>query len=292
MFFQSHTLRQALTTGYRAYARSLFFLGSRRIFINSIPKAGTHLLTTIFSQLPRTMLSGIHIDPWDCHRVPRRRGGVEDFDLDPERFVGHLRTVHPGQILTGHFPWRDNIVGPLEDHNVATIFMLRDPRDVLVSELKYISQLERHHLHKRLMTEFEDDNARLMALIRGVPPRSADEPAPMQPVGLRLGHRVGWLKMPGCHVTRFEDLIGARDGGDPKVQLNEILSIAEHIARPLTTKQAKALIDATAKRKSFTFRRGAIGDWVSHFNDKHREAFDAEAADALKAFGYAPSREA
>ena len=44
-FVQNALLRQSLLTAYRGYARAQFWRSGPRIFVNSIPKAGTHLLT-------------------------------------------------------------------------------------------------------------------------------------------------------------------------------------------------------------------------------------------------------
>lgn len=286
MFFQSKLLRKGLIASYRAYARALFFLPGPPIFVNSVAKSGTHLLTKILENRPGTMMSGIHIPWWQCHAAPIAHGLTPEFELDRAAFARYLARAHPGQIVTSHFPWRPEIAETLRTAGYAIVFQMRDPRDTLVSQLRYILGLRRHFLHERMMSEFADDDARLMALITGTPPRGHDETAPIEPVGVLLAQRIGWLGQPDIHVCRFEDLVGARGGGDAEVQRREIRAVCAHVGRPINDADVDRLIDTLAKSKSFTFRRGVIGDWRNHFNAAHIAAFKEQGGQSLIDLGY------
>ena len=286
MFFQSKRLRRGLIGAYRAYARAVFFLPGPRIFVNSVAKSGTHLLTKILESRPGTMLSGIHIPWWQCHTVPDGHGLTPEFELDRNRFARYLAGAHAGQIVTSHFPWRPEIAETLRDAGYAIVFQMRDPRDTLLSQLRYILGLRRHFLHQRMMSEFADDDTRLMALITGAPPRGPNETAPIEPVGTLLAHRVGWLGHPDIHVCRFESLVGARGGGDAETQRQEIKAVCAHVGRPVDDDAVDRLIAKLANRKSFTFRRGVIGDWRNHFNQAHIAAFKQQGGQHLIDLGY------
>jgi hypothetical protein len=61
--------RRAVVPTYRAFARTNVFFPGPRVFANSIPKAGTHLVASLLARLPRMMFSGIHsalgeVDDW------------------------------------------------------------------------------------------------------------------------------------------------------------------------------------------------------------------------------------
>lgn len=286
MFFQSKLLRRGLISGYRAYARSMFFLPGPPIFVNSVAKSGTHLLTRILESRPGTMMSGIYIPWWRCHTTPMEHGLTPDFDLDRSRFAHYLAGAHGGQIVTSHFPWRPEIAETLRDAGFAIVFQMRDPRDTLVSQLRYILGLRRHFLRERMITEFADDDARLMALITGATPRGPDETAPIEPVGTLLAHRIGWLGHPDIHVCRFESLVGARGGGDAGVQRREIKAVCAHVGRPIDDDGVTRLVDKLATGKSFTFRRGVIGDWRNHFKPEHVAAFKEQGGQHLIDLGY------
>ncbi len=286
MFFQSKLLRRGLISGYRAYARALFFLPGPPIFVNSVAKSGTHLLTKILESRPRTMLSGIYIPWWQCHTTAIEHGLTPDFALNRQTFTRYLAGARAGQIVTSHFPWRPEIAETLRDAGYAIVFQMRDPRDTLVSQLRYILGLRRHFLHQRIIGEFADDDARLMALITGAPPRGPNETAPIEPIGTLLAHRVGWLGHPDIHVCRFEDLVGARGGGDAEAQRREIQAVCAHVGRPIDDDGVSALIEKLAKGKSFTFRRGVIGDWRNHFKPDHIAAFKQQGGQHLIDLGY------
>ena len=52
--------RRAVVPAYRAVARANVFLPGPRVFANSFPKGGTHLLSALLGELPRMMFSGVH----------------------------------------------------------------------------------------------------------------------------------------------------------------------------------------------------------------------------------------
>jgi hypothetical protein len=286
LFFQSKKLKDTILRAYRIYARSLFFLPEPHIFVDSMPKTGTHLLTNILKNLPKTMMSGIHIPHWQCHDGPAKRGLIHEFVPDRTKFEEFLSRANAGQIVTAHFPWRAEIAETLHDKGYAVVFNIRDPRDLLVSQLKYVVGLRRHYLQERMTTEFANDDERLMALIVGAPPRTENETAPIQPFSERIGQFVGWLGCPRVYVSRFETLVGPRGGGDAQAQRREIAGVAAHVGRPLDDPALDALIDRVAKRGSFTFRRGVIGDWRNHFKEEHKAAFKQQAGQALIDLGY------
>src|SRR4051812_16871579 len=93
--------RRAVIPAYRAVARSNVFYPGPRVFANSFPKGGTHLLSSLLGDLPRMMFSGVHRAAGDyTDGAPSRDGSNVDW-------VGlrrALRSVNRGQFATGHFP--------------------------------------------------------------------------------------------------------------------------------------------------------------------------------------------
>jgi hypothetical protein len=284
MFFQNRRVRTSAITLYRAYAQCIFFYPQPRILVNSVPKAGTHLLRMIVAELPRVMLSGVHIRVPEVHQADVLRQTNVDFELDPVALRHRLLAAHPGQVVTAHLPWRSAAESVLRDVGVKTIFLIRDPRDVVVSYMHYVVGLRRNLLHRRIATELSTDAERLMACIKGMPARSGDDWIPS--IDSLLDERLGWARMADIHVTRFEDLVGARGGGDVAVQREEIKAIAAHVDRPLDDAGVDRLVGRVSGRSSFTFRRGVIGDWRSHFTEEHRRTFKELAGRHLIEFGY------
>jgi hypothetical protein len=162
--------------------------------------------------------------------------------------------------------------------------MLRDPRDVVVSNAFYIAKSKRHRRHQRFTTELADADERLMACIVGLP-ETASGPA-LDSIGERLRQYLPWRDDPTTHTCRFEGLIGPSGGGTIERQRQEIEAIAEHVGRRLSPEQIDRVARSSWSPRSSTFRRGEVGDWQNHFSDTHKVAFKQEAGHELIALGY------
>jgi len=196
MFFQNKPLRSAAVYLYRAYARCFFLYPEPRSLVNSVPKAGTHLLSLIIAELPHVMFSGVHIRIQEVQQAEVSRETEADFRLDADSLRRRLAAVHPGQLVTAHLPWRPEMEHILSNLGVQTLYLVRDPRDIVVSQMHYRVHLRRHIRHKRMMKEFETDADRLMACINGLPPRDSGSGVP--PIDVRLDQRGGWATMGAC----------------------------------------------------------------------------------------------
>ena len=287
MFFRNAFMRELLLQGYRLYARSVIFLPGPRILINSIPKAGTHLLTSLLDELPKLMLSGRRIQHWQVNKLAQGMADnrMQAFDFDSAAFVRLIRKIHPGQIIFSHLRWDDAIQSILDADDIATLFMVRDPRDVLVSQLFYIKGLPRHPLHQRLLNDYASDAERLFALIAGMPAAESQAPA-LAPLRERLLMYSGWQQAQGVLTIRFEDLIGSRGDGDAAKQYQAYQRVFDHVRRPADPETIAAISERMQHKSSATFRRGRIGDWRLHFNDDHKATVKQQVGDLLIQWGY------
>jgi len=268
--------RDAFVTLYQVLARAMIFGSSPRVLANSIPKAGTHVLTSMLPKLPRMMRSGRH------YAFPRFAlpGSEPDWKL-----VEHaLSSVNRGQFATAHFPYRPELSLVLQRLGYRTVFILRDPRDVVVSNAFYITRSKRHHRYERFNRDFADMGDRIMACITGLP---SDETGPaLDSIGERLRQYLPWRDEPTTYASRFESLIGPSGGGTVEQQRHEIEAIARHVERQLSPDQVDRVARSLWSPRSSTFRRGEIGDWKNHFGDSHKVAFKQHAGRELIALGY------
>ena len=267
---------------YRTYARAVVFLPGPPIFVNSVPKAGTHLLTSLLDRFPKVMFSGEHrtLNQFesDC------QGQTSTAEADWDQVRRWLRSQRKGQYCTVHFPAAEPVFAALEEFRFASLFLIRDPRDIVVSHAHYVAGLERHFLHEHYTRVLRTPEDRLMASIVGVP-GSAGRPL-LPSIGSRLASYAGWLRHPRTLVLKFEDLIGAAGGGDASSQRRTIDDIAWHISRPLDDVQRVRVAAGVHAKGSATLRRGVIGDWKNHFTDEHRAAFAEVAGPQLVEWGY------
>jgi Sulfotransferase domain len=248
-----------------------------RVLANSMPKAGTHLLTSLLDLLPDLRFSGRHITTYDL-------AGPKDEPADVRRLGRWLAAVATGQYASAHLPAIEGIDQPIHDLGFRHVLIVRDPRDSVVSDLHYITRFAAHPLHPQLMS-MATDSDRLTAIITGLPDRRDGQPL-LEPMAHRLQSYLPWLRDPQTLCVRFEDLIGPHGGGDVVAQRRAIKSVAEHVGRPLRSADIESVAARVWSPSSSTFRRGSIGDWRDAFTDAHRELVDASAGPQLAALGY------
>lgn len=263
-FFQNATLRLVLLKTYRAYARSMVWRQGPKVFINSIPKAGTHLATAIIEEVPGLMQSRLHIDMWDVHSGKERLAPIADFKADVARFKRLLSEVRAGQIATGHLPWNPEIAAALRDMNFKVVFITRSPKDIVNSNLHYIKGLKRIYIHERLMREYATDEERRDAIEKGIPPRFPGDPC-LDSIADIFKAYDGWANEESSEklVLAFEDLVGMRGGGSQEKRIDSIKKIVAHVGLRPDPSVVEEIERASRSKRSFTFRSGKIGEGKS-----------------------------
>lgn len=273
-FFQSAMLRNLLLIGYRAYARAQILRKGSRIFINSIPKAGTHLLTAELSRSPDLQNSGLWVRERYVNKLTRTGERLKDFKYDDAAFRKFAGTVRNGQYFTGHLNYDPELVETLRELGIATIFVSRHPLDILVSQYHYIVGLKRHSKHEFFMS-LPSDEARYDILLNG----HHAEPY-MDSLQKNLEDFAGWLDAPGVLSVRFEDLVGDRGGGSDRVRAETLARIAAHAG--------VRFIDSARPdpARSATFRKGRTGTWTETLSPAFVNAARQSAGREIKAYGY------
>ena len=275
--------------GYRALrvrARAARAGPPPRILVNSFPKSGTHLVTAALDHFPDLRTAGIHI-----HQQSFVHGATEESqtraqpELDWDKVHTTLKRAKPGQYVTAHFLPHPPLLEILEELGYRTIFVYRDPRDIVVSTVLYIKSLPRHPRHRRFMEVYSSDEDRMLAMITGVP---GDEFGPaLGALGRRLRKFLPWMHARNTLPCRFEDLVGEPGGGCADAQLRLLLEIGQHIHRPLTDQMASDIARRTWSPKSATFRTGMHGEWRRRFDARLRREFAREVSgELLAAYGY------
>ena len=275
-FVQSSTLRSAVLAGYQAYARAQFWRTGPRIFVNSIPKAGTHLLTAELERFPELQNSRLHLETSRI-KVPGQRTPEGYPMIDRAKVARALSHVRKGQFFSAHVLWSQEIEDLVTANGTAMVFMVRDPRDVLLSRLHYVLGLRRHWLHPYLTTQFDNAADRLRVLING-------NPEPLV-VSLRatLEGFLPWLQRPNVLTVRFEDLVGARGGGSAEAKLAALEAIARHCGLVPAHLQELA---ASSSGATATLRKGQIGGWREEMPPEILREIEQGCGDLLEAYGY------
>lgn len=191
---------------------------------------------------------------------------------------------HP-QVISLHSKWNPEWHEYLRGSNQRMVFIVRDLRDIAVSNHYYIMKDRSHRLH-RYFQNLETDQARLMASIGGI---TSDELSGALPsLSLRKhaeGYR-GWISETFCHVVRFEDLIGAGGGGNDEKQSKAIGGLFAYVGIQLQPREIQEIASSAISHKSRTFRKGLAGDWKNHLNGDSKQFVKEQLGDLLIEFGY------
>ena len=286
----SRVLRQTGIWGYSTLVQANVFLPPPRVLVTGPGKSGTHLLSDCLSLMPKMMFSGRHLALANFFASSAKTPGSQSRQgsmppLDVARLRKYLERCPQGMFVTAHARFHPTFSDLVEELGFKHILLMRDPRDIAVSHAFYVVQNTLHQHHGYYTRTLNSDEERLMVSIRGIDRKeSAEHPLPS--IGQIIGGYLPWLKDPSTLVVRFEDLIGARGGGDEEKQLAEIERIGRFVERPLNQNQALQIARKMYGKGSLTFRKGRTGDWQNHFTEAHKNAFKAVAGDALIELGY------
>ncbi len=264
-FVQSTVLRGAAIKAYRAYASVQIWRKGPRIFLNSLPKAGTHLLMSMLETAPGIMNARLHIER------PASQTGTE---IDAAALKRQLASIRGGQVATAHLPYIASIAGLIANEGFRTVNLVRSPRDMLISRYFYIVGLRRHRLHKHLVETYPDKKSRIIALIRGPQPGEDTIQGHFRPYAFPFTAFSGWLTAPCVVTLRYEDLVGTRGGGSDERQLAALSTLARHLDLSTTGEHLQSRWAAVQHRGNATFRKGQIGDWVNHFDEDIEAVFE------------------
>lgn len=284
-------LRSTVRKLERGVKKTAMTLGPRsgaapRVLITSLPKSGTHLVSAVLQQFPELdKFPGNRIDPpppWSW--LP---GGEDQIVLG----VGHPRTadrarlrrflaaLKPGVFVTGHVPYSPELASDLAELGYQVIAMVRDPRDVVVSKVRFANSLPDGRLDRELLKN-ETPERQIALATEGYSINGGD---PVD-IGSRLDKILAW-EAAGALVVRFEDLVGPRGGGSADQQLETIRAIRVHLGLG-----ADEAIELQAADRSYgsspTFRSGRSKGWRDNLSAEQAARIEELAGPAMHRLGY------
>lgn len=278
-FIQSDALRDTLLKAYRAYARAQLWRRGPRILLNSIPKAGTHLLGAELERIPGLQSSRFHIIAHEVNAASEEGERIHEFKLDVDKVRKQIGTVRGSQFFTAHLFWYPELEDLLAELDIKTIFMVRDPRDILVSKYHYIMGLKRHHLHDFLARGFATEEERYRELILG-----REDGPPMRSMALSLRWFLPWTRSPKTITIRFEDLVGERGGGSAEAKLTALERIRVHCGLGQVGDMER--LATTNPGATVTLRKGEVDAWRHSLPEETIELIARECGDMIEEFGY------
>jgi hypothetical protein len=250
---------ETLCYGLKPEAIYQRFVGPRML-LNSVPKAGTNLLLDV-----------MHCWPQFQRRIGRTLRGWHEIDNFTE---GTLASIRRGQYAPAHLPFSEEIRALLLKHEIRTVTVIRDPRDVYLSAALYMAHMDTTHPGHAYFASLKNDSARIDAALRGVP-------GVISPLAETLEKFSGWLTYPQGLIVRFEDLVGSHES-----RAKALESMAIYFGVPFNAEILRTADRYIGKPGNLTFRSGKAGQWRDSFNANQIELVNRSAGHLIKLYGY------
>ncbi len=238
--------------------------GAPRVLCVSLPKAGTHLLERAICLHPKLYRK---ILPTVSLANVARWGG----------FDALLARLRPGQVVVSHLHFQAQYLDALARREVRSIFLVRDPRAIVVSQSHYVVQRADHRLHEAFIGLTEPERLRLAIV--------GDPRIDMPSIADRLASFSGWLGS-GALTVRFEDLVGPAGGGDATTQEETVSAIYKHLGLGADEDLVRSVCERLFSSNSPTFRKGSVEGWRKSFDRTLETLFAEVVGDSAVPYGY------
>ena len=244
------------------------------IFGNAIPKAGSHLLIQVLLGLTKI---GPFVDP-GFPPVNRFEGNTRL--EEPER-IEEINRMRSGDIRYGYAPCREPYLSAITAPGRASIFIFRDPRDLLVSHVFYAKDIHKGHgMHEFYNKELHTMEERLNVAIEGCDLPNLGLPTVYE----RYMNFLAWFEQENVLCLRFEDFVlNQMDTIDRLIDYIEGFGVIFPVSR---SEALDKLSTVNQPKKSGTFRKGQPGNWKEHFTEENKRRFILVAGDLLSSLGY------
>ncbi len=240
----------------------------------SFPKSGTHLLDQI-------LLGFSTVAPYAkrVHSFYAEYEGESGKKRQPEQALAWLDALRPCDIASAHLFARPEALTRVCSPKFAPYFIFRDPRDVVVSHVFYVTDMEARHVHHAYYQSLPDFDSRLKVSILG----RSDSNIEFSNIADRFTPYLGWLDHDEVLAIHFEDLIHARAATLTRIMDHLLVRTSLPTSRQLILDSLETSINP---KKSPTFRSGKTGEWKKYFTDDHKKIFKDVAGDLLVKLGY------
>lgn len=256
---------------YRYQKHMLLHQNLPGVFCNSIQKSGTQWLIKAVEGI-----QGIRHYQRDAFNHVLSRSHLNTaLNTTSEHALARIQRLLPGEMMGGHVEYHPELETYFATANVCHCFIIRDPRDVVVSLynwwLKHPEpKLWPYTVFKALTSRDE----RLSFLIEGKSYlkrnnlSEKDATFPWPDIVQRYQVFLPWLRSDHTLVLHFESL-----KTDPEKQYKKLFQWIKG-ASPLSY-QLKAICQKADPAFSSTYHQSHVGQWRHYFSQQHYEAFQS-----------------
>jgi hypothetical protein len=161
------------------------------------------------------------------------------------------------------------------------IFMYRDPRDVVLSMVNFLSNKTKggfgNYSDFQVFNRILDDKPTLAEKLT----YALTDPA--FPGAGDFERSLWLLNHPKVCKVSFEELVGVRGGGSNEAQLAAITRVVDFLGADA---DPHSLADKVFRQDSFTFFKGQIGSWREAFTPEHAPLVASRLGEMVDIYGY------
>ena len=244
------------------------------VLVNSFPKSGTHLLVQIVEAIPGAVNYGTFIASMMSSMIFRER--------PVKKHIKVLKLIVPNEIVSAHLFYLPDYEKILNSMNCVHFFIYRDLRDVVISEVHYLTFMNRWHRLHPYYKKLPDLNTRISLAINGFENEEIGIDYPN--IAKRFKRYSGWLESENVCAIKFEDLVGKKR----RETIERMMVFYQsHLYQKVDISELveKAIANINPQ-ESHTFRKGEVNQWQSVFNEDHNQQFERVAGDLLREIGY------
>ncbi|MCG7899549.1 MAG: sulfotransferase domain-containing protein [Candidatus Thiodiazotropha weberae] len=236
------------------------FVGPRVLLV-SVPKSGTHMLEGILESMPTIRNSGWKtINNKNCS-------------------LNKIKKIKNGMFANSHLYYSDDLYQCIKENNIKVIFMIRDPRDIVVSRCKYIVNIDKLHYAHKMLAQLGEESKQITACIKG---KDDDFPGIFE---ILEGFK-GWLSADNVLTIKFENLVGAKGNGSDTLRSETIREIRSFLDIEISNEEIDIINTKLQDKDTSTKRKGLIGGWTEELSSEHVEYFERNTKSILRQYGY------
>ncbi len=229
-----------------------------RVVVISVPKAGTHLVERLLCLHPRVYRPLVRtLHPQNVERY----GGLSAV----------LNRLKPGGVLITHLHYSEEVNNLLINSGVKVIVVIRDPRDIVVSQAFYMARNPEHPYHK-----YASNLSLKERLYRAI---VGDLEHRYPSIRQTLECFAGWLETE-CFLIRYEQAVD--DSHRPHV----VQRLFTYLGMQLSNESIAHISQRAISNASPTFRKGSSGEWKQYFDEELFELFLKTCGDLMEKYGY------
>ncbi len=255
-------------------ARALMHPSHPPVLLTSVPKAGTHLLTSLLHRLGYTLYAN---QPFNPNVI---------VDYNPAEFRPHLQRVLRGEYILEHLTWKKETEEIMRALNMKVLFVYRDPRATAVSFAHYLAEMNSTHRLSAYFRSLPGTDERVMATLKGIPDYESSNGFGRAPLAALYDNFLPWKNSTAAYSMAFEDLVGERGGGSRNRQFEAIAGVIRYLGLGMDERKLGRIASGVFNEKSMTFRSAQCDSWRRDIRDEIAAAMDRDLARQLREWGY------